>query len=367
MIVYYLNLLFRKIFSNIHNFLETKKDINKNSENCSNLFYFLLFKNVYKKLSVVKSGIYFKTKIQNSSKPLILSQARILLIFSYQFNNNNSISNKWIIAQLVNYVKGERNEEGYYTFNYSSWDKQDEGIATVWVLIALLKGYEVLQDISLLEFIIETSNIMLDKLYSERTSLVHTRDDNFWCLNAASTLAWFLSDLLKHHYDERYEKAMNNSINICLDMQTDEGFFPYSEKRTGTYLLLYNPIVVYTLAQCKNSVCINVNLCNKLENKLSLARKFILSNLDKEGFFVEPEVKKYSRYIISNVTSLVALKGFISTDIEEQILKNIFKFMKNGELFLCINDDYKLFNSSLFRLRDQLSIEVLYWLQVYQN
>ncbi len=38
---------------------------------------------------------------------------------------------------------------------------------------------------------------MIEKLYSEKNSLVHTAGDNFWCLDSASTFAYTCSLLLK--------------------------------------------------------------------------------------------------------------------------------------------------------------------------
>lgn len=362
---YYLKLLQKKTINKFHNKIEIKVGINA----CGSIecFLFQLTKILFRNLFYEKDYLYFKTKIKNNSKPLILTQARILLILTYQFFYEKNYIKKWMIRKFVNYLLSERNENGYYTFNYESWDRQDEGIATVWVLSALLKANEILQDDKLVNFITETTNIMLDKLYFEETSLVHTKGDRHWCLNAASTLAWFLSELLKYDDNQRYEKAMNNSVKICLEQQTAEGFFPYSEKRKGTYLLLYNPIVVYTLDKCKDSKYLDDSIKNSLEDKLNFARNFILKQMDNKNYFVEPEIKTYSRYIISNVTSLVALKGFIDKDLENKILLNIQSFMKADQLFMCIDDKYFLYNSSLFRLKDQLSIEVLYWLETFKG
>jgi hypothetical protein len=363
---YYLNLFFKKLHINTHNIFEQKSAISEDN-NYSNFKIFLI-SNLYSQFRFSHDGIYVNTKVKNNNKSLLLTQARTLLILSLQNENSNITQHsKWLIENLSNYIVKQRNKDQIYTFNYPSWDRQDEGIATVWALISLIKSYPILKVDSLLNFIIETSHVMLDKLYSKETSLMHTKDDKFWCLNAASTLAWFLSELMIYSPDKKFSDAMNNSILLCLKKISPEGYFPYSEKRHGTYILLYNPVVIYTLNECQHSNYLDDNLKKELYEKLTIARNYLVKQMDSKCYFIEPEVKNYSRYIVSNITSLVSLKGFINKETENQILQNIFKFLKKNELFLCINDDYKLYNSSLFKLKDQLSIEVLYWLETYEK
>jgi hypothetical protein len=363
---YYINLFLKKLLIKTHNVLE--KRIATGDDIHYSKFKVFLIRNLYSNFRFSHDGLYVNTKVKNNNKSLLLTQARTLLILSLQ-NKNSEITHhsKWLIENLSNYIVNQRNDQQIYTFNYPSWDKQDEGIATVWALISLLKSYSILKVDSLLNFILETTHVMLDKLYTKKTSLVHTKDDKFWCLNAASTLAWFLSELLIYCYDSKFEDAMNDSINICLKNLSRDGYFPYSEKRRGTYILLYNPIVIYTLNECQHSSYLNESLKTELSEKLNIARNYLLKQMDSNSYFVEPEVKNYSRYIVSNITSLVALKGFINKQTENKILQNIFSFLNKDRLYLCLNDDYKLYNSSLFKLKDQLSVEVFYWLETYEN
>ena len=326
----------------------------------------MLWKRILQNIKYQDYYVFLNTEVKNQNKPLILSQARVLLALVESYKNG-FIKSKWLIKGFANYLIKERNKEGMYKFNYPSWDKQDEGIATVWALLALIKAYDIIHEKTILIFVEETTQIMLDKLYSENTSLLHTKGDDYWCLNAASTLAYLCKLILDKKYSSRFASAMNNSISLCVNNLADDGHFPYSEKRMGTYLLLYQPVVIYTLEMCTDSKYLNEINANSLKNKLKLARIFLLKQMDRNYFFVEPEIKKFSRYVISNIVSLVALKGFIKPEEESKILKNILKFLKNDEIFLCISDDMKLYNSSLYKLRDQLNTEVFFWLETYKS
>ena len=61
----------------------------------------------------------------------------------------------------------------------------------------------------------------------------------------------------------------------------------------------------------------------------------------------------------------MALQNHIEKEMGEKILQNISKFFSNNILFLCIDKNDRLYNSSQYYLLDQLSTEVLYWLQIY--
>ncbi len=365
MIKYYFFLLFKKIRFNLHDYFEIKRDPNLN--NSIEQFSVFLWSVLFSRLEFTDKSVFFNSKVNNKGKPLILSQARVLLALVESYHNKKSlVKAKWLIKAFSKYLISERRSDGLFSFNYPSWDRQDEGIATVWTVLALIKANSILDENSIHSFIEDTTNIMLDKLYTEDTSLLHTKNDTYWCLNSASTLAYVCKLLLDINYSERLEIAMNNSIDICIKNIHNDGHFPYSEKRKGTYILLYHPVVIYTLEMCENSEYLDDEIKIKLRNSLANARKFLIDQLDTNLYFVEPEVQKYSRYVISNIIGLVALKGYIDVDKEEKILKNILTFMRNHKLYLCINDDLKLYNSSLYKLKDQLSIEVLFWLEIYK-
>lgn len=366
MLKYYFFLLLKKIRFNIHDIFEKKHLIKSNIN--PQWFSIILWKLIFQNIRYKNQTVFIDTKVKNQNKPLILSQSRVLLSLVASYNNQESIiKDKWLIKSFSKYLMSERNKDGLYTFNYPFWDRQDEGIATVWVLLALIKSYDILKDEKILNFVEETTNIMIDELYSEQTSLLHTKDDDYWCLNAASTLAYLCKLILDIKYISRLELVMNNSISLCINNLAEDGHFPYSEKRPGTYLLLYHPVVIHTLEMCSDSNYLNKANQNTISVRLKTARDFLLKQMDGNYFFVEPEIEKYSRYIISNVTSLVALKGFISAEEENKILQNILKFMKDDKIFLCINNNLKLYNSSLYKLNDQLSIEVLFWLETYKS
>ncbi len=358
------NLLLKKIRLKVHDIFEKRYQLD--------LVYsfervqFLLWQNIFSKLNYENEEIYFKTKIQNNGRYLILAQSRILLSLAETFKQEDAtLYSKFLIKRMTNYIINRRNQEGLYTLNYPNWDVQDEGIATVWTLLALIKANLILENKNIQEFVLETAHIMIHKLYNEKISLVHTKKQNFWCLNAASTFAYFCSLILESKFDETFKAALNNSISLCINNLDVDGHFPYSEKWRGTYLLLYHPTVIYTLEECLNSKYINDEIRLTLSLKLETAKKFLLKQMDKKFFFIEPDLNKYYRYIISNVSSLVALQNSIKYEIEEKILQNITKFFSNNMLFLCIDKKDRLFNSSLYYVHDQLSTEVLFWMQIY--
>ena len=210
----------------------------------------------------------------------MLAQSRILLSLVEGFKHEDSmINSKFLIEKMTNYLKNQRNQEGLYTFNSPNWDMHDEGVASVWALLALIKANSILEQKSILEFVLETTQTMLHKLYDEKTSLVHTKNQSFWCLNSASTLTYFCSLLLELKYDETFNLAMNNSILLCLNNLENDGHFPYSEKWRGTYLLLYHPIVMYTLEECLSSRYLNDNCKAIFRIKIGKSKKiFIKTN-----------------------------------------------------------------------------------------
>ena len=267
--------------------------------------------------------------------------------------------------KFKNFIISIRDESGIYKFNQKSWNLQDEGIATIWVLLALLKVYEITNNSDLLNEMVDTVNDMHRNMVDKLNSLLHNLGDNYWYLNAASTYAFFASQFLDYHYDKEIFNNYINAVELCVSKITPYGYFPYSGKRHGTYLLLYNPIVIYTLENSVNSHLINHELKIKAENAIENARKFILKQMDEGNFFVEfSEQKKFSRYIISNLTSLVALKNKIPKELECKILKNI-SYLINDKLYLCRNSEGEYFNGNLYEVSDVLTTEVFYWLLTY--
>ena len=93
----------------------------------------------------------------------------------------------------------------------------------------------------------------------------------------------------------------------------------------------------------------------------SRAREFLVKCIMPDGRIFEPEVKHFSQYIISNVTTLVALKGFINKDLEKKITDNICSFW-NKKLYLCRDNKNNLYNGDLYSVSDVLGVEVLFWL-----
>ena len=208
---------------------------------------------------------------------------------------------------------------------------------------------------------------MIEHLYTKETSLVHTAGQNFWCLNSASTFAYLCSLLLKHNYSKKVENAMINSINLCVDKIASDGHFPYSTMNQGTYLLLYHPIVMITLEKCLESKYLDHITIKRLNEVLTKARDFLINSIDDEKKVFEPEIKQLSQYIISNVTTLVALKDKIDPSFEKSLLNNVIKFLNKDKLYLCIDKKERLYNGDLYKFNDVYLIEVLYWLDLYFN
>ena len=119
-------------------------------------------------------------------------------------------------------------ELGLFNFNKPYWEKQDEGIASEWATLALLRAYQTLNEREYLNIASSTMEAMLEHLYTEETSLVHTKSDNFWCLNSASTFAYVCSLLLENIYSEKVRQAMIDSVNLCVSKIAMDGHFPYN-------------------------------------------------------------------------------------------------------------------------------------------
>lgn len=310
---------------------------------------------------------YYNTRIKNKDLSNNLAQARVLLSATMLFKKSKSEQLLRLINSLSNYLLTVRTEKKIWLFNQKWWNKQDEGIATIWVLLALLEAYKINGNEDLFRDIIESTNATHKYLYSKINSLNHNIGDNFWCLNAASTYAMYISRLLQFNREDEYIENLNQSINLCSEHVTDEGYFSYSDLRKGTYLLLYNPIVIITLEEALKSEYVDDSVRNNIEVKIEAAKEFISRQRDDEDFFVEPEQKQFSRYIISNITCLVALRNIIKKEKNIEILNNIKSYLINDDLYLCRNENGEFYNGKLYEVKDVLVTEVYFWFNYYLN
>jgi hypothetical protein len=363
-ITYYIGLIIKKTKITLHNKFEPKVKADEVIDLES--FKVFLWGFLYKNLYYTPMGYFFKTRITNNKSPMILSQIRVILILVNNLNNDkNGFNKKFLISSMTKYLLSMRSKNGLFKFNQVSWDLQDEGIASVWATLALVKSYEVTKETSFFDAAFLTMQKMITNLYSKETSLIHTKGDNFWCLNSASTFAYVCSLLLEYKYDESIKSAMNESIELCNSKIADDGHFPYNYMRQGTYLLLYHPIVIITLEYCLNSNHLEKKIRENLLVVLQHARNFLIKSIDKNDRIFEPEIKHYSQYIITCISSLLALKNFIPKSLELSLLNNVIKFWKENTLFLCRDNNDFLYNSDLYSVKDVLTIEVLYWLDLY--
>ncbi len=363
-LLFYPFLLLKKIRTYYHSKFEQKME---NTEHCeTDYFANYLWLKIQEHFIFNAGKIYYDTKIKYNGKPSSLAQSRILLSILY-LNNKNKIpfNADFLVNLFTKHILGSKEKNQLYKFNQKWWKDQDEGIATVWTLIALLEVYGKYKDENLLKSIIASTEAMHSHLFTDKTGLIHTSNDDFWCLNAVSTYAMFISKLLEFYHDEGFVKKLSTSVSICIENINQEGYFPYSQIRTGTYLLLYNPIVIITLEEALASTFIGNDLKDKAIVKLNLAKKYLQNQQDVDGYFVEPEQKQFSRYIISNITSLVALRNSLTLDEELKIFNNIKKYLIDDEFYLCRNEKGEFFNGNLYEVKDVLLTEVFYWLTYY--
>ena len=363
---YYFWLLNKKIRIKLHNLFEEKKTLNKTPS----LEYvnFYLWNFIQKRFVYTSKGIFYKTKVMNNNEPMTLAQARVLLGLCKLYSNNLIRHNGlFLIKEFQKFILSMKSKNGIYKFNQKSWSLQDEGIATIWVLLALLETYKITNEKTLLQEIIKTIETVNKILFSKKNSLLHTLGDDYWTLNAASTYAWFVAELFPFYKTEELLENYEISIALCNSKieENSQNYFPYSEKKPGTYLLLYNPVVIYTLAKAINSKFITTELKLETEKNLEKARDFVLSQMDKEYFFVEPEMKVFSRYIISNIIALISLKSKIDKEKEVKILNNIQSYFIDEKMFLCRNENGEYYDGNLYEVNDVLVTEVFYWLTNY--
>ena len=276
------------------------------------------------------------------------------------------IQDKILTEKLADFLLTFKRDDNLYEFNNYYWDLQDDGIASVWAGIALMKSFELLKKQIYFEETLSVYNAILENLYSPQTSLVHTKGQNFWCANAAAQFAYLSSLILKYDYSDEVYIAMINSINICTMNIKEDGHFPYDAKHHGTYILLYHPNVMFFLNKCLGSDYLDEKIKTKINEVNRKGLVYLLERLDSEMRFNEPDFKDYNYYIITAVTSLASIKGKIKNEDEIKILNNILKFHKNGKLYLFIDNNSYLLNRKYYKLTDILLTETLYWLVQYK-
>ncbi len=367
--IYNVFLLFDKVRIFLHNKFERRVESSE-TVNVEDLKIFL-WKHILKNLRMAENGYYFNSDVKNKNSPMVLSQARVILILSNSaITRNDNLGNfnhTYLIKQLTNYLISMRDNNGLFKFNQASWNLQDEGIASVWSTLAIIRAYEITNDENYLKVAVSTMEAMLRNLYTKETSLIHTSGDYFWCLNSASTFAYACSLLLEYHYSEEIDIAMNDSIKLCTEKLADDGHYPYNLKRQGTYLLLYHPIVILTLEFCLPSKYLDGKIKSKLISKNKKAIEFLINQFDSCNRLFETEIMHYNQYIISNITSLLALKGKVKNEITKQMLHRIAKYLYNDRLYLCMDENDRLYNSDLYKVSDVLGVEVLYWLTFFDS
>ena len=74
---------------------------------------------------------------------------------------------------------------------------------------------------------------------------------------------------------------------------------------------------------------------------------------------------QYNFYLISIVTALATIKNEIEKTKEYKVLNNILKYYNNNKLYMFINENNLLFNGYMYKIRDVLTVETLYWLTQY--
>jgi hypothetical protein len=362
--VYYGFLFLKKSKIKIHNKFESRVKIVKN--NSLEEFYEFLWKHLKTNLITDSKGIFFNTKVKNKNSPMILSQIRVILILSSNKEQlNEKFSQANIIEKLTDYLISMRRSNGLFTFNQASWNLQDEGIASIWAILALIEAYRNTSNYKYLKVATATFDSINKFLYSKETSLLHTANEHIWCLNAASTFANACSNILNYYVSDWVIEAMNDSVELCIEKIADDGHYPYNQIRTGTYILAYHPIVMITLDNCIHSKYLKPEVKNKLIEANKKALEFLIKCFDSDSRIFEPEILQYNQYIITNITSLLALKGKINKENEDVILANLLNYLSKNELFLCKNERNELYNSDLYNVKDVLAIEVLYWLNIY--
>ena len=361
---YFSRLAIKKIQIKLHNTFEKRKRSTSTIDFDS--FYFFLIKETLGNLHFTEKGIFYKTKINQNQLPVVTSHSRLISLLCDGFDVEYfPVKNKYLIEKLADFLITLKNKDNLFNFNKHKWDKQDEGIASVWAAIALIKSYDIIKKDVYLNETLSIYNAILKKLYTLESGLVHTAGQDFWCTNASSKFAYLCSLILKYNYSDQIKDVMINSIKICTQNIGEDGHYPYTKKHMGVYILLYHPSVIFYLNNCLVSEYINNKLKEEIQETNRKALCFLLKCLDSSGRFHEPELKKYNFYLISIVTALAAIKNEIEKTKEYKVLNNILKYYNNNELYMFINENNLLFNGYMYKIRDVLTVETLYWLTQY--
>jgi hypothetical protein len=361
---YYARLAMEKLDSKIRIKLEKKHQIT-NSIGFDE-FMFTISKDIFSKLTIDKNGIYYKTKMNNSGAPIIISQARLIItICDGYLLDDFYFRDKYLVIELASFLIAQKQSNGLFLFNKSSWMRQDEGVASVFAGIALIKAYELISDE---KYLIEALHIwesMYERLYSKELGLIHTSGHTWWTLNVSVLYAYFGSIILKYSNNKNVKVSVDQSLNLILSNMASDGHFPYNTKWTNVYILLYHSHVMYFLKNIEKSEFIEESDRLNIHISLKKAKKYLMDQMDHNMMFVESVRQDYYSYIISNVISLAALKDDLSSDELIIIRNNIAKYYSAKRLHLFIDNDNRLMNKDLYKYNDVLLTEVLYWIVQY--
>ena len=359
---YYFHLAIKKIKTKLYSQFERK--VKSESSIDLHTFILFLFKETLKNLHIDEIGIYYKTKINKKNTPVIVSHSRLITLLCDGLDHGDFIiKDNCLIEKLADFLITLKTNNNLYEFNNVKWEKQDEGVASVWAGIALIKAYEAIKKQTYLEEAISVYKSIIKNLYTPETGLIHTAGQDFWCANTSSKLAYFCSLILRNNYSKEIEEIMVNSIKICIDNIAEDGHFPYTKIHPNTYILLYHPSVIFYLDKCLESEYLKNDFKIKIKNVSKSALSYLLNRTDKFFRFHEPEF--YNFYIITTVTALAAVKGKIGENIQKSIISNILKYFNKNELYLFIDENDYLFNGIQYKFKDVSTVETLYWLVQY--
>jgi hypothetical protein len=301
--------------------------------------------------------------MNNNGQPIVISQARLIVAICDGHNLDELyFNNRYVVSELAYYLLSLQKADGLFLFNKTSWMRQDEGIASVWSGIALIRAYEYTKNPDFRVGAISAWDAMYKHLYSEEKSLLHTKKQTWWTLNVAVLYALLGTIILKYIDRNEIRVTVTQSLDLILSSIADDGHFPYNEKRPDVYILLYHSHVIYFLQQIALSRVITENESNRIDRVLMKAGEYLQNQMGDKNLFVETSREEYESYVITSVISLAALKNELSTDQIEKILFNITQHYSNGQHYLFKDSYNKLTNKDLGKYNDVLLTEILYWL-----